>query len=216
VLATLGLAVLGPVLAVVVPSLFGPGHERFEEDHLVLEKEHLGSGSARSEVPEHLGTPGMISENTVSPSDHLAEVEWRTGEPELTVPLTIHSGYEATLRIYVQEGNGNTTHIAGLGRWRAAPDYDLEHSEIAVGTVASGDQHRGVIVLSGRLPGRVRSLEDLRNFEFSDTPSEKLVFASAGRYELEIATGPGRALMLEAVVNKDPDPMAREQRASER
>jgi tRNA A-37 threonylcarbamoyl transferase component Bud32 len=214
-LSTLGLAILGPVLAAVVPTIFGPSHDAFERDRMAMGWELLIPESPQGETASHAGNPGRISENTVVPSDYLDQVKWRQGEPEFIIPMTIHSGYEATLRIYAQEGNGNTTHFASLGPFSASHDYDLEHAEIAVGTEVSGNEHQAVVVRSGRLPGLFRCLKDLRDFKFNDSPAEKLTFDSAGGQEVEIATGPGRVLLLEAVVHKEGHAWEREFRASE-
>jgi hypothetical protein len=82
VLATLGLAILGPVLAVVIPSLFpaSESHDRFAE----IERE----------IPRVRSKAAQWEELAADP-DSSEDVPWRLGKPEVTISVAAHRGFIA-------------------------------------------------------------------------------------------------------------------------
>ena len=116
------------------------------------------------------------------------EVSWRRSKPEVLVPITTQPGQRATLRLLLQDGDGNAREFP-LGDFHAKPNHPRQHGVLKVGTRLSGTNYLMSVVFNANERVRTfRTEEDLRGWEFDGKLPDELTFASIGRYEFQLAT----------------------------
>jgi len=193
VLATLGLALLGPVLAAVLPAMFGPSH----------------GGDSHEEAMAYRQEAEDLMKQATATSYRAEEVRWRLGKPEVEIPITVQPGQRMSLRLVLRDENGRTTWTTDLGELEAQPGASPAKAFLKVGTFLRPDDRKGAIhalaaVRTGRNAHTSKSVEDLRGWTFeTDFPNE-LSFDTSGIRKLGIATsgkkGSGGVLSLEVEV----------------
>jgi hypothetical protein len=188
------LAILLPTLGILLATALAKGDENHGE----------GRGGPRSDNPTYSSSD---SRNNTPPSPG-PEVRWRSGSPELTLPLVLKPDQKLAFRVFLLQPNGDTLHVAGMEEVIPRPGFLREHV-LRVGTELYGTTHRLVVTKSGFGSLLARTLEDFRDHDFNESLPEELAFDSPGRYEFELASHsvegqdtPDRVLMLEVVVSE--------------
>jgi hypothetical protein len=181
VLATLGLAFLGPVLAAVVPSLFPePGFpDRFGHE-------------------EHPG-PAMISSGLAAEDQE----DWLRGRPEIVVPIRLQAGVRANfLLVQRNETGGGTTTTIGQINARSPETVTVKVG--AFDDRGSGNESAPgleVTLRSAHQYFMASSGTDLSGWEFFTRVPEAPVLAAGDRREFELANRPGTPETLAEVMH---------------
>jgi hypothetical protein len=146
----------------------------------------------------------LLAERMVAESESTEAVRWRLGKPEVTVALAMQEGQKATLRAFLRDAEGNTWDFK-LGDASYRPELPREKVVFEFGTELYDTMQRLVITRSVPDSRLIRSLEDLRGWEFNKSLPEVITFDSVGKHEVQIAANKGRpaeTLILEVVVTQ--------------
>lgn len=199
VLATLGLAILGPVLAVLIPSVFTSTDRRAPSTGI-----EVGIPPTRATVQWMEINSGLDAEE---------EVSWRGGKPDLTWEITVASGMKAELQLVLKDQDGSIRKYP-LGDCASPINGSPGHGSLKLGTVlttgsepVSAPQTMTALFHSGDDGHLLHSLEELRGFHFFGSHPTQILLESAGTQTIPFATRfeDGRetatgTLSLEAVV----------------
>lgn len=181
--------VFGPLLAIMITNLMPSPDGREADDQELAELEAAMNRIVEADPLDPLSDDGIL---------------WRLGRPEVTVALAMQEGQKATLRAFLRDAGGNTWDF-NLGDTSYRPELPRAKVIFEFGTELYDTMQRLVITRSvpdGRL---IRSLEDLRGWEFNGALPEVIAFDSVGKHEVQIAANKGRpaeTLILEVVVTK--------------
>jgi serine/threonine protein kinase len=187
VLATLGLAVLGPVLAVGIPILFpasGP-HDSLAGIEAEMSRE------MRETKPVSMVTQWTDSETNL---DAMKDIDWQGGRPDLTWKITVESGLKTEMRLILKDEDGSIR-LFDLGECASQINGSPGQGRLEVGTVlptsdeAVSDTHAMTVAFqTGRENKLIHSFEDLRGFHFFDSHRGELVLDGAGTRIFPFAT----------------------------
>jgi serine/threonine protein kinase len=179
VLSALGLTVLGPVLAVVMALMFGPGHDSFEEHPMAM----------KSELPD---TNSSFNEMT-----------WQQGRPEIAFPVRIQAGLRANF-ILVQRDEKGGTNVTTIGQINADFTQTVMVEVGALengGSVAGSAPELGATLFSSSQYFKVSTGTDLLGWEFFDAPQEAPIVSEGERREFELANRPETGETLSEVMH---------------
>jgi hypothetical protein len=180
VLATLGLAILGPVLAAVVPGLFAPSDRRAHSADI-----EVGIPPTRATIQWMEISSGLGAEE---------EVAWRTGKPDLAWKIIVASGIKAELQLLLKDEDGSIRKFP-LGDCASPVNGSPGHARLEVGTVltpgsepVSATQTMTALFRSGDDGRLLHSLEDLRGFHFFGSHPAEILLESVGPQTIPFAT----------------------------
>jgi hypothetical protein len=181
VLATLGLAILGPVLAAVVSGLFTPSDRRADSTDIEVAMKPVMTETVQwMEI-----SSGLDAEE---------EVAWRTGKPDLAWKITVASGMKAELQLLLKNEDGSIRKFP-LGDCASPINGSPGHARLEVGTVlttgsepVSATQTMTALFQSGDDGHLLHSLEDLRGFHFFGSHPTQILLESADTRTIPFAT----------------------------
>jgi serine/threonine protein kinase len=172
-LGALGLAILGPVLAAVVPGLVGT-----------------------SELHDGLGGRHLETRVTSTGMETGDEVSWHRGAPESLLPFIINPTFGAEFRLALCDGDGKPQKYSDIGAWIPTKSRSAGSAEtlLKIGSTKpladSPDQHGVTVVLVGTgAIGELHADTDFAEWNFKhwegpvagppvDTKSESLTIAT--------------------------------------
>ncbi len=181
VLATLGLAILGPVLAAVIPGFFSGTDRRADPADV-----ELGMNLVKSETVQWMELSSGL--------DTDEEVPWRGGKPDLTWKITVASGMKAKLQLLLKDQDGSIRKFP-LGDCASQINGSPGHGRLEVGTLLTDGEEpvpathaMTASFQSGRERQLLTSNEDLRGFYFFGSHPVEILLESAGTQVIPFAT----------------------------
>jgi serine/threonine protein kinase len=205
VLATLGLAILGPVLAAVVPRVFPMSDRRAHSKDIEEAMKPVMSETAQ-----------WMESRTGLDADE--EVTWRGGKPDLSWKITVASGMKAELQLVLKNEDGSLRKYP-IGDCASPINGSPGHARLKLGTIlttgsepVSATQTMTALFQSGDDGHLLHSVEDLRGFHFFGSYPTEILLESPGTRTIPFATrfADGRktetgTLSLEALVTRKRD-----------
>ncbi|BCX47392.1 hypothetical protein HAHE_13000 [Haloferula helveola] len=167
-LVTVGLAILGPVLAAVLPGMFGPHYDPYED--------------GRMEMPHEF--PKFEASK---------EMQWHLGPPEIAYPVRLEAGLRANfILIERNEKGGNSATTLGQINFDFPETVTVEVGSAGGDAIVSSDPPALVATVDSDSRYLMLSTgTDPAGWEFRQAPSEAPVMSAGERREFELANRPG-------------------------